>query len=89
MSNLQNIEDSNAFLIETNVLKDIECDSFFPELSDDFIKVNSGDMVLSKEHKILYNIDVYRNKFYNYTNQDVSRELFLKQVDKIGFYGVV
>ena len=46
-------------------------------------------MVLSKEHKILYNIDVYRNKFYNYTNQDVSRELFLKQVDKIGFYGVV
>lgn len=73
----------------TNVLKDIECDSFFPELSDDFIKVNSGDVVLSKEHKILYNIDVYRNKFYNYTNQDVSRELFLKQVDKIGFYGVV
>lgn len=73
----------------TNVLKDVECDSFFPELSSNFIKINSGDVVLSKEHNILYSIDVYRNKFYNYKNQDVVQELFLKQVDKIGFYGVV
>jgi len=83
----------NANLVKdvyiTNINLDVECDSYFPTLSSDFVKHHSGHMVMSKEHKILYNIDVYRNKCYNYTNPNDNKSELLKQLDKIDHFGVI
>ena len=36
-----------------------------------------------------YNIDVYRNKFYNLKTQDELRFEFLKELDRVGYYGLI
>ena len=73
----------------TNILHDYECDSFFPTLPNSFKQIHSGNIIMSKEDKILYNIEVYRNKFYDYKNDDVMWCEYLKELDRIDNYGVV
>ena len=72
----------------TNVMNDYECDSFFPVLPDTFKKIHSGNVVMSKENKIPYNIEVYRNRFYDFKNYDVLWCDFLRELDKVSHYGV-
>ena len=73
----------------TNIQEDYECTSFFPTLPGTFKKIESGNVILSKENKIPYNIDVYRNKFYNLKTQDELRFEFLKELDRVGYYGLI
>lgn len=73
----------------TNVLEDFECDSFFPVLPSNFKKIHSGDVVTSKENKLRYNIEVYRNNFYDLKNKEVMWCDFLRELDNIGYYGII
>ena len=73
----------------TNVLEDYHCDTFFPEIPNNYKKIGSGDIVVSKENKLRYNIDIYRNNFYNHKNETVKWCDFLKELDKIGYHGII
>lgn len=72
----------------TRILEEYKCNTFFPLLPSTFYKIHSGDVVMSKENKIPYRIEVYRNNFYNSKNQDVLWCDFLKELDRIDYYGI-
>jgi|TARA_B110000008_G_scaffold275224_2_gene312307 dihydrofolate reductase len=73
----------------TNILNHYTCDTFFPQLPVNFKKIHSGNVVMSKENKLRFNIDVYRNSFYSSKNYNTIRYDFLKELDKVTTYGVI
>ena len=73
----------------TNINLDIECDIYFPKLSNKFVKLYSGHKIMSKEHKILYNIDIYRNKTYDYKTSSNYYSDLIKKLDLIDKYGII
>ena len=73
----------------TNINLDVECDIYFPKLPDNFVKLHAGKKIMSKEHKILYNIDIFRNKDYDYSiNSNYDSEI-IRRLDLIEKYGVI
>ena len=44
---------------------------------------------MSKEHKILYNIDIYRNKTYDYKTSSNYDSDLIKKLDLIDKYGII
>lgn len=73
----------------TNILEDYTCNSFFPMLPPTYKKIHTGDVIMSKENKIPYNIEIYRNNFYNLKNNDILWCDFLKELDRVGYYGLI
>ena len=72
----------------TNVKLDVDCDSYFPKLPNHFVKLHSGHMIMSKEHKILYNIEIFRNQYYDYKINHNYYSDVIHRLDMIQKYGV-
>ena len=72
----------------TNVKQDVDCDVYFPKLPKHFVKIHSGHMIMSKEHKILYNIDIFRNDYYDYKINNNYHSDVIHRLDMIQKYGI-